>query len=107
MPKFAVHVHGTGCWFAIEDQCEEELTLLAPRPMGFFTVRYVETLSAEEAIAKVIDMVQAEVKSMYRDGYPRSIELEEVFEDPKGFAAFAPGAGFTWYPENAERAKDH
>lgn len=107
MPKFAVHVHGTGCWFSIEDETSGELVQTAPRPMGFYTVRFVETRSVEEAIAQVVELIQAEVKSLYRDGYPRSIEVEEVIENPKRFDEFAPGGGFTWYPEEANETTGH
>jgi hypothetical protein len=70
--------------------------------MGFYTVRFIEAASEREAVARAIEMVHAEVESMYRDGYPRSLEVEEVCEDEKQFAIFAPGAGFTWYPEEAK-----
>lgn len=70
-------------------------------------VRFVETQSAEDAVAQVVDLIQAEVKSLYLDGYPRSIEVEEVIEDPKRFDEFAPGEGFTWYPEEGNETKGH
>ncbi len=41
-----------------------------PRPRGFYTVRFVEATSEEEAAAQVVAMVQAEVKTMYRDDNP-------------------------------------
>ena len=83
-------------------------------PMGFYTVRFVDAPSKEEAIARVIEMVHAAVQSMYRDGYPRKIEVEEVREDEDGFAKYAPGVGFSWYPEEQggdeaeeERDREH
>ncbi len=70
-----------------------------PRPRGFYRVRFVEATSEEEAAAQVVEMLQAEVKTMYRDDYPRTIEVEEVLEDPRRYDEFAPGKGFTWYHE--------
>ncbi len=101
MPRFAVHLNGTGCWLELE----EDGKLQAPRPMGFFTVRFVESSSEDEAVAKVMEMVQAEVMDLYRDGYPRTIEVEEVIENPRRFDEFAPGGGFTWYPEETSETR--
>ena len=99
MPKFAVHVHGTGCWFGLEERHGRKVVRTEPRPMGFYTVRFVEAPSQEEAAARVVEMVEAEVQPMYRDDYPRTIEVEEVIEDPRRFDELGPGQGFTWYPE--------
>ncbi len=107
MPKFAVHLHGTGCWFGLEERRLGKWEQTVPRAHGFYTVRFVEAASEEEAAAIAVEMVQAEVKSMYLDGYPRSIEVEEVLEDPKRFAEFAPGVGFTWYWEEANKSEGH
>ena len=67
--------------------------------MGFYTVRFVEADSEEAAATRVVEMVRAEIKPMYRDNYPRTIEVEEVLEDPRRFDELGPGNGFTWYPE--------
>jgi len=107
MPKFAVHLHGTGCWWGTEERSGRKVVRTEPRPRGFYTVQFVEATSEEEAAAQAVAMVQAEVKTMYRDDYPRTIEVEEVLEDPRRYDEFAPGVGFTWYHEEANKTEGH
>jgi hypothetical protein len=91
MRKFAVHLHGTACWLGVEERSWGESEQTPPRPMGFYTVRFVEAASKDEAAAQAVEMVHAEVESMYRDGYSRSINVEEVCEDEKRLPHLRPG----------------
>ena len=105
MLRFTVRLHGTGCWFATVDEHSGETH--PERPMGFYTVRFVEAASPHEAVAKAIEAVRDRVTSMYRGDYPRTIEVESVAEDPDQFVERAPGTGFVWYSEDEEETESH
>ena len=99
MPKFKVSLHGTGCWMT---PGLRPGVIQQPRPMGFYTTRFVEAASPEEAASRAVEMVAAEVAPHGRPGRPCRVTAERVGEDEAGFDLHAPGAGFSWYPEHDE-----
>jgi hypothetical protein len=100
MPKFAVTVHGTGCWLGSEERREGKWRRTAPRSMGFYTLRFVECGTHEEAADRAVAMVREDVKDFHRPDHSWSITVEEVREDAETFAKYAPALGFSWYPED-------
>lgn len=100
MTKFAVTVHGTGCWLGEEKRWWGRWRRTVQRPMGFYTARFIEALSPEEAVEKAVAIVQEEVKDLHRPYHPWSVAADEVREDAEQFNKYAPGLGFSWYPEN-------
>lgn len=102
MSKFAVHLHGTGCWFGTEEEVAGKWQETSPRPMGFYTMRFVDAETSDDAVAKAIELVRGEVEHTYREDYPHNIEVEEVQPDAEQLSKTVAGTGFVWYPEDAE-----
>lgn len=67
--------------------------------MGFYTTRFVEADSSEEAGRKAVETVTEEVSGYHRPDRPWSVTVEDVLEDEAGFETHAPGAGFSWYQD--------
>jgi hypothetical protein len=99
MPKFAVLLHGRGCRIEV-DQGRWVRRKPKIQTMGFYTTRFVDCSSAEEAVSKTTEMVREELRNSSID--PPEISVESVLEDEAGYDQFAPGGGFTWYKQ--ERA---
>ena len=97
MSKYAVSLHGTGCRIEVTERRFGLLSRTVLRPAGFYTTRFVEAATREEAAAAAVGLVLDEVKELNRSGTPPAVTAEEVREDPEGYARHAPGSGFTWY----------
>ena len=67
--------------------------------MGFFTTRFVEAASPQEAAQKATDMVHQEMKTFLSNGPqdPWTLSVVEVWEDAQQFDSYAPGSGCTWF----------
>lgn len=100
MPKFAVSLHGTGCRVEVTKRRWGLLRQTTIRPAGFYTTRFVEAATSDEAAARAIAVVQEELKDLNHSDSPASITAEGVREDEEGFFRYAPGSGFTWYLED-------
>jgi hypothetical protein len=99
MPKFSVLLHGTGCRIEMgEGSRQNKPTIQA---LGFFTTRFVEAASAEEAARRAAEKVQEELSDLNQSVVPPKVSVETVVEDEAGYSKYAPGGGFTWYREDA------
>jgi hypothetical protein len=74
--------------------------------LGFYTTRFVESGSAEQAIEDAIRMVRDELSRIVINPTDvlGSISVDAVWEDELAFDEHAPGAGFSWYPAGGSDA---
>jgi hypothetical protein len=99
MPKYTVSLHGTGCRIEVTERRFGLIRHTVLRPAGFYTTRFVEAATPEEAEAAAVTTVLDEVKGIDRSGSTPTVIAEEVREDAEGYARHAPGSGFSWYLE--------
>lgn len=92
-------LHGTGCRIEIGQGSRQNKPTI--QALGFFTTRFVEAASAEEAARRTTGIVQEELRKLNQSARPPKILVESVVEDEAGYAKYAPGGGFTWYREDA------
>lgn len=99
MPKFRVLIHGENC--LIQSGKRKFLffkqTVLAEA--GFYTTRFVEAGSADEAIEKAFEIVKIEMEAKSCATERSTLKVEEIQEDEEAFDLHAPGGGFTFYIE--------
>ena len=95
MNKYKVTVEGINFLIGVDDEI---------RKYGFFTTRFVEAWDADEAEAKVMDMLRVELKELVQNEKSDSpMMFVEEIEELKTFGKFlVPGTGFTWYPDDRE-----
>lgn len=68
--------------------------------VGFYTTRFVECETANEAIEKIFEIVKTELQAI---AYPTKISkltLDRIKEDEEAYNLYAPGNGFTFYVED-------
>ncbi len=93
MQKFAVRLNGEGFRAEIAGHSDKR------RPAtGFFTTRFVEAVSEDDAVSRAIRLVEEELATRpeCRRLPGSTITPVEVREDPADFDQYAPGRGFTW-----------
>lgn len=105
MAKFTVSLHGTGCSIEVNEG-KWLRRKPAVQPVGFYTTRFIEAASAEEAAQRATGKVQEELSHLNRSEDPPNISVESVVEDEAGYAKYAPGGGFTWYREDPSAAEE-
>lgn len=98
MPKYKVSLRGTGCWLHTGRSFRGLGRRQPPRRVGFYTTRFIEADSPEEAGRRAVESVTQEVSAYHLPDRPWSVTVEDVHEDEAGFEMHAPGAGFSWYP---------
>ena len=91
--RYAVILHGTG--FNLRARSGDF------RPLGFYTTRFVETDTVDEAVDQAMELVARELRPLLddQDPSPMTLDVDNVYEDPPDFAKRAPGRGFTWYDD--------
>ncbi|HEX8735538.1 MAG TPA: hypothetical protein VF721_09460 [Pyrinomonadaceae bacterium] len=72
------------------------------KQVGFYTTRFIESETANEAIERVFKIIDAELREAGRVTADSTMELSEIQEDEKGYDLYAPGGGFTFYNEDEE-----
>jgi hypothetical protein len=89
---FRVIVEGSPLWWTGDDGNPEEMG-------GFFTTRWAGGWSREEAIARVVEMVQGEARSFARNPAraPLRLRVEQCAQE-KGIVRYA-GGGFSFWGE--------
>jgi hypothetical protein len=96
MPRFRVMLKGTPVFLVGGDSG-------TAKPHGFYTTRWVEAASAEEARAAAIQLVHEELAESGRENPPdRPIQVtaEEITEVSWfEMVRRGPGRGFTFYPD--------
>lgn len=103
MKRFAVLVKGSGCLLKVREYDLDVEVRVWLRQSEFRATRYVEAASTTEAAEQAIMRVQKEL----RRAMPKHLErignvwADAVWEDPVGFARYAPGYRFIWFPEDS------
>ena len=101
MSKFRVSVHGKN--FQLGSVKKRFFrNEFSRRSVGFYTTRFVEAETANEAIDTVFALLRLELESDGSVTRESSIELEEIREDEEGFDMHAPGEGYTFYGDADE-----
>jgi hypothetical protein len=98
MNKFKVSVHGKHFQINIISN-RLFRTKYSSRMVGFYTTRFVEAETANEAIEIVFALVMSDLEKDGRVTPESSLELEEIREDEEGFDVYAAGEGYTFYGE--------
>lgn len=99
MPKYAVLLEGKGCLLRTQENLMGIFQRPRVKPMGFFTTRFVEAQTPQEAGKLAIELVRQEVATVLANE-PNDVWqlfIDEVWEDIEQFDLRAPGAGCTWY----------
>ena len=65
--------------------------------VGFYTTRFIEAESANDALELVFALLKAELEADTRITKESIMELDEICEDESGYDNYAPGAGYTFY----------
>lgn len=69
--------------------------------MGFYTTRFVEAVSQEEAGEKAILIVRKELESFCSEPVDQSWNISvDMISDILHASEQEPGSGFVWYPED-------
>ena len=103
--KFAVRLEGTGCRVRVQHVGQQSS---AAETWGFFTTRFVEADSALNAEIFARELVHEELKGLLLNKPEEAwtLTIDKIWEDSEAFAKYAPGAGFTWYPDDFEDLDD-
>jgi hypothetical protein len=99
MPKYSVLLHGKGGVMNISERRWLLFNKITERRTGFYTTRFVEAISLDEAAKKAILMVRDEIQKLYYPKLPWTIVAEEIIEVDAELDENLSGAGFTFYPE--------
>jgi len=95
MPKYRVLLNGRNFWMNLENTFGR---------FGFYTWRYVEAQTSEEAERLAVDLVRGEetLRSavLNASSDPPTIYVEEIDELESFDGITPPGAGRTWYRED-------
>ena len=96
--KYGVLLKGYGCRIRGSSLDRHDADVLY---MGFFTTRFVQASSRDDAVNEAKRLVAQELMSLLVDQNIESIplEVEEVFEDPEDFDERAPGSGYTFFEQ--------
>ncbi len=99
MPKFAIRLHGSKCLLKVQEKYFGIFPRSKIKCMGFFTTRFIEEFTSQEAERKAIEMVRQEMDTLLLNGPqdPWALSVEEIWEDPNLFDQHGPAAGCTWY----------
>jgi hypothetical protein len=102
MPKFRVLIHGEN--YRIRRRRRKFLFFkqTVSTAAGFYTTRFVEAESADEAFEKVLKIVKIETETDGRATERSTLKAAEIEEDEEAFDLYAPGGGFTFYVETDE-----
>ncbi len=97
MKKYKVFIRGENFLMNVEG---------VKKKLGFYTARFVEANSEEEAGNAVMDMLRADLKfekSALNDRSDSPVMYAQEIEELKSFDGYPyPGAGFIWFPSESE-----
>ena len=94
---FGVRLQGTDCWLPAEGRgWLPRRRRASERLCGFYTTRFVEAVSPEQAAEKAEALVADELKALVANGKrPFGIAIDAVWAHTG--AAHDTGHGFTWF----------
>jgi hypothetical protein len=97
MKKYRVFLQGKNCLLNIDDKTEKT---------GFYTTRFVEANDELEAENKSVELIrndpQLRQSVLNEKGDPPIIYLEDIEEISDFDGINTPGAGYTFYPDDAD-----
>jgi len=104
---FGVRLEGTDCWLPIRQRGGFRLRPRVVEQLhGFYTTRFVQATSPEEAARMAEALVADELRAIVANGErPFGIAVEEVWEHSD--AAQGTGSGFTWYGLDKPRMRQN
>ncbi len=97
MAKFKVSVHGKNYRIGEIRKRYFFRKEYVWRSVGFYTTRFIEAETANEAIEIVFALLRTELYNDGRQTDNSELELQEIQEDENGFDEYAPGGGYTFY----------
>lgn len=92
MKKYKVLVEGANFLITFDDETSKH---------GFFTTRFVEARTEEEAESETIEMLRVELEEVVKNDQADSpvMFIDEIVE-LDSFGDFpVPGTGFVWFPD--------
>lgn len=94
---WGVQLRGTDCWLSVEGRgWFGRLRRTSERLRGFYTTRFVEAVSPEQAAEKGEALVADELRALVVNGErPFGIAIEAVWAHSG--QAHEPGRGYTWF----------
>jgi hypothetical protein len=94
MKKFCASIEGSNCLISIENQIQK---------LGFFTTRYVEATSKEEAEWQVVEQIKNDNElnnSLMNSEYDHPMILVTELVEISSFENITrSGSGYTFFPE--------
>ena len=107
MPKFLIRLHGENYKIKIEKRDFLFRKRSEWKDVGFYTTRFVESETANEAIEKALEMVRKELEEIAVSNQNSNLTFDEIEEDEEAFDLYAPEAGFTFYVESDDLINDN
>ncbi len=101
MTKFRVDVHGKNYSLDVMRKRFFFLRTFEKRAVGFYTTRFIEAETANDAIETVFSLLRSELCNAGRQTEHSNLELKAIQEDEVGFDRNAPGGGFTFYDQSS------
>lgn len=92
MKKYRILVEGANFLITVDDETSKH---------GFFTTRFVEARTEEEAEHETIEMLRVELADVVQNDQADSpvMFIDEIVELDSFGDFLVPGGGFTWFPD--------
>lgn len=97
MPKFAVRIQGENYKLEMIEKRFLFLNRSSLETVGFYATRFIESESANEAISRAFNIIEAEIKEFAQLTENSKMELDEIKETDESNESFGNGSGFTFY----------
>lgn len=103
MPTFRVGLHGENCLVAIEGE---------PQKLGFYTIRYIDSLdpreAGETALAAIYEELKAKVSNKQGDDPIVSVdEIDKASFFARLLSRIRGEPGFIWFPSETQKSPDN
>lgn len=100
MPKFKVLLHGQNYEMRVQEKSFLFRNQSVWKIVGFYTTRFIESNSMNEAAEEIIKTIRAELNKTCRANVNSTLEISKIQEDEDAYNLYAPGKGFTFYSED-------
>lgn len=97
MPKFAVRIQGENYKLEMIEKRFLFLNRSSLETVGFYATRFIESESANEAISRAFNIIEAEIKEFAQLTENSKLELDEIKETDESNESFGNGSGFIFY----------
>lgn len=102
MPKFLIRLHGENYRIKIEKRDFLFRKRSEWKDVGFYTTRFVESETANEAIEKALELVRKELEEVAVSNQNSNLTFDKIEENEEAFDLYAPGSGFGFYVKEEE-----